>query len=1081
MDYEKFKKYEYKSPSYELVNRGERCTAEDSTHVKNRRYYYDPAQGSYVSKQGKKDAVSMLFCGDLLCQEKMIRRFRRADGSYDFSLCFEFVKPLFESADFVAGNLETPISHTAPYRGEIISHEGPYFCNAPVEYLEAVSGAGFDMLTTENNHTLDAGVRGLVETIENMDRFGFIHTGTFTKPEKKYVIVDVCGFKVGFTAFGVKYNAMVGNLTQEGQDVLLNSYSRKRAEELFREMKEKGAEYIVCFPHWGKEYTEVLAPVQKKMAAELTNIGYDLVVGAHSHVIQKFRFVNEKPVLFSLGNLMSHLNSGTVQEHEFTVMMNLNLSRDEEGNIVPEFKFVPCKILRNFMSIPYTVLPINEDLKLTREYVSKLKLALKTIRGRLGCKAERVDAKFPVSPEAKERFEEIRETFSDRAAVLVKQTADARTEKKEPGELPKKGLTDKFQRYHRTADALYKIYKDHAELAELERETEGVTLPGKVEDLPVLTVYGRPSGNNTTRLVYLGEPTVTVEKNAFRNFTAMESIRLFSNLETIGDNAFENCVSMTGIILPGSLKCLGDEVFLNCGKLLSVKIPPSVKTIGKNAFKGCPKVTIYCEEGSYADSYAKDHGIAVSYMPLSESAAASREVTEGAAEAVEIAEDTKPVRSKECAEPVRNVGSAGVVMGPMNGPEDKHPKPIIAACYYLGKPLPASAKCGHQPSYYIGKNTISGKLSAIKKLLGDRMSEVDSNELEKWFKRFRKAYKGQAKLEYTETDMAVYFADWLVHANPRGFSCTDYFVFEFYNKESAVRETFMGNDLVKGFRQRVYVACSNDSKYRHCFRLKSKFNQTFAKYVNRDWVDATTCTFEEFAAFLEKHEKFFVKPVGGTGGVGARVIRRDSDTPEKLFEICKTEELIVEELVKQHKDLAEFNASTLNTIRVNTLLCADGTPRITLTFARFGRSGSDADNFHAGGVGGIVDIDTGVMITDAINQHQLTVTQHPDSHKQFIGFQYPHWEDIKAAVCDAARSMPWVRHIGWDVAVTEKGTVELIEGNCRPNFDGLQSPDQIGRIFRYKKYIEEIEAMKGIKYHEVEPLVIDITGMETDQ
>lgn len=88
--------------------------------------------------------------------------------------------PILKSADLSIGNLETPISKTAPYRGEIITHEGPFFCNAPVEYLKAIKDAGFDMITTANNHTIDAGVCGLLETMNECRGAKLIQTGTFT-------------------------------------------------------------------------------------------------------------------------------------------------------------------------------------------------------------------------------------------------------------------------------------------------------------------------------------------------------------------------------------------------------------------------------------------------------------------------------------------------------------------------------------------------------------------------------------------------------------------------------------------------------------------------------------------------------------------------------------------------------------------------------------------------------------------------------------------------------------------------------------------------------------------------------------
>lgn len=408
-----------------------------------------------------------------------------------------------------------------------------------------------------------------------------------------------------------------------------------------------------------------------------------------------------------------------------------------------------------------------------------------------------------------------------------------------------------------------------------------------------------------------------------------------------------------------------------------------------------------------------------------------------------------------------------VTMGPMNAPFEDHPCTIIATCELLGTPLPYYAICKNQPSKYILGGVLTGKLSDIKKRLGSRMPLMDADELKKVRRLFRRKYKSQENLKFTKTDLTVYFCDWLLFARGRGFSYNDYFDFEFYNKEPEVRDTF----LSEGYRERLFKACAN-KEYRKIFAQKTLFNEKFSKYVKRDWLDARKCTFEEFQIFIEKHEEFFGKPIVGSSGIGARTIRRDEGSPENLYEMCKNNKLILEELIVQHDEIAEFNSSTLNTVRVNTLLCADGVPRIVLTVARFGRSGNCVDNFHNGGVGAIVDIETGKIITEAINRSHIRTKVHPDSKKEFLGFQYPEWDRIKKAVCEAALMIPEVRNVGWDVAVTKDGNIEFVEGNCKPSFDVLQSPDQLGRRFRYEPYLPDLEALKGIETEEIEPLVV---------
>ena len=411
--------------------------------------------------------------------------------------------------------------------------------------------------------------------------------------------------------------------------------------------------------------------------------------------------------------------------------------------------------------------------------------------------------------------------------------------------------------------------------------------------------------------------------------------------------------------------------------------------------------------------------------------------------------------------------SKNIKMGPMNGYYDKHPQTIIATCRLLGAPLPDNAICGKPPSKYIKKGTFTGTLENIKSVLGSNMPDIDEDELRRKFRMFKRKYKSQAILKYKSIDFTIYFCDWLLFARDRGFTHNCYFDYELYNKEWDVRDTFLN----EGYRIRVHNACSTKN-YRHYLLNKAHFNKKFAKFIKRDWIDASDCEFKEFCSFVEKHESFFAKPVKGTGGAGARIINRSDGSFEELYDICKTEELILEEIIRQHPTLEEFNDSTLNTVRVTTLLCADNVPRILLTVARFGRMGKSVDNFHGGGVGAIVDIDSGKIITEAINMAHERSPYHPDSKKEILGFQYPEWEKVKNAVCEAALMSPEMRNIGWDVAVTYNGDVEFVEGNGRPNYDVLQSPDQVGRRDRYVPYLQEIEKMKGIYVEELAPLNI---------
>lgn len=1044
-----FTSLEYKHPSFSA--RKERITIND-LHVDSPRFVADEDGVWHSVDTCKKDRVSILIGGDLLCQEDMIDSHKTSSGAYDFSTCFDFLKPLLNQSDLAIGNLETPVSETAPYRGEILSHEGPYYCNAPLEYLSALRNAGFDFLTTANNHTLDAGEKGLLDTVSNVRGLGFIQTGTFrNSEERKWAIVDICGFKVGFTAFATSYNSMEWNLKRKGRLSYLNTFSEARARKVHAEMVAAGAELTVCMPHWGAEYTDEMSLKQQRMADALVDAGYDVVAGSHAHVVQRYKRIAGIPVAYSMGNLLAARRPWRSIESQYSMLCKLDLYR-EGSKVRSSISFIPLKAIEGYHSIPLMTIPYSENADYDSDLLTRIADAPEHVLSALDCKESLIckDAAFtaPVLADIIGKVTALTVDDAKSDQDIAQQKID------QAAKIEAKRETDPERYIKHESGILFDVHDGIADAVEASFNSAVLNYPSEIDEIPVRSISNEPAPNDVVRIVYIKRGVGSIAPHAFEGFRKLEGVRLFNGLRSLGDAAFKDCVTMTGICLPETLESIGDACFSGCSRLRSIEIPPNVRHIGSDVFSGCDDLTIYCERGSFAYKYAVKNEFSYVTMPLTQETRAKRLASSAQSSSVE--------------QKVLKPGTPSVVMGPMNTGDDPHPITIRATCEILGCPLPDDAVVSKQPSAYLGSNRYAGLLSEVKALLGDRYPK-DLEDEDRSYRLFKSKFRAQRCVKYTNTDFTVYFCDWLLFARDRGFTHNCYFDYELYNKEPDIRDTFLN----EGFRIRVHKACAGKT-HREVLLDKAKFNEVFAKYVNRDWIDASTCSFDEFKAFVERHDRFFGKPVRGTGGQGAHVIKTDVCPLEDLYESCRDNQLICEDVVRQHPDLAKINASTLNTVRVNTLLCADGTPRIVLTVARFGRSGKAADNFHAGGVGAIVDIESGVIITEAINMGHERSPFHPDSGEQILGFRYPEWDKIKEAVCEAATMIPEMRNIGWDVSVTEDGKVEFIEGNGRPNYDVLQSPDQVGRRFRYEPYLSDIERMNGIEPREYEPLVVTL-------
>lgn len=331
-------------------------------------------------------------------------------------------------------------------------------------------------------------------------------------------------------------------------------------------------------------------------------------------------------------------------------------------------------------------------------------------------------------------------------------------------------------------------------------------------------------------------------------------------------------------------------------------------------------------------------------------------------------------------------------------------------------------------------------------------------EVRKYLRKFREKYDTQDCLAKSNVKLIEMLIDWYYLSDNYGFNYNDYFDYEIYNKKMIDYDKFLNSE----YRSIVYKIC-NDKNYTFYFRNKGEFNKKFSKYVNRDWIDGTSCTRDEFLKFVKKHPRFFSKPITGTGGYGAGILKYDGENLDKLLDIVRKNELICEEIVKQHKDMAAFCEDTLNTCRLYTLKKKDGDVIVTLANARFGRMGNEVDNFHSGGVSAGIDLETGKLCTDSINRAHLKFKKHPDSGITFKGYQIPLWDKAVEAVCEMAKDVPNIRHIGWDVAFTEDGNIELIEGNGWPNFDITQAVDQVGKKYRYHEHLLELDEKGVIK------------------
>ncbi|MDR0937772.1 MAG: CapA family protein [Mediterranea sp.] len=266
------------------------------------------AKGDSVSTPPttRADTLSLLFVGDLMQHQAQIDAARTPSGGYDYSPCFALVEDDVRRADWAVANLEVTLAGK-PYKGY------PAF-SAPDEFLAAIHEAGFDVLVTANNHSLDRGRKGLERTIQLLDSLRMPHAGTYasaTSRAARYpLLLEKKGIRVGL----LNYTYGTNGLAVSPPNVVNYIDTALIARDIAACQAMRPDVIIACM-HWGVEYQSNPSREQKRLADWLLEKGVDHIIGSHPHVAQPIEVRTDSLtrkkhlVVYSLGNYISNMSA----------------------------------------------------------------------------------------------------------------------------------------------------------------------------------------------------------------------------------------------------------------------------------------------------------------------------------------------------------------------------------------------------------------------------------------------------------------------------------------------------------------------------------------------------------------------------------------------------------------------------------------------------------------------------------------------------------------------------------------------------------------------------------------------------
>ena len=247
--------------------------------------------------------LSFVAVGDNLIHGAVYYDAMNTDGTYDFKPMYQYMKPYIENADVAFINQETIIGG----KKMGLSHY-PLF-NSPEELIEAISDTGFDLVNLASNHTMDKGEEAVLNALNFFDEYpDLVTAGANRSFEEQATLrtIQRADLTIGFMAYTAFTN---GLYPPSGKEYLVNTIQRNALIEAVSNAREN-CDILIVSMHFGTENSHIVNSYQKDYAALLNDLGVDVLIGTHPHVIQPMDLLvndngHQTLVMYSLGNFLS--------------------------------------------------------------------------------------------------------------------------------------------------------------------------------------------------------------------------------------------------------------------------------------------------------------------------------------------------------------------------------------------------------------------------------------------------------------------------------------------------------------------------------------------------------------------------------------------------------------------------------------------------------------------------------------------------------------------------------------------------------------------------------------------------------
>lgn len=277
-----------------------------------------------IKEDVKTTKISMLMVGDALLHGSVYRDAYK-NGKYDFSSQLELIEPIVKNYDLAFYNQETILGGT-----ELGLSDYPTF-NSPWEFGDNMLDIGFNIVNLATNHTMDRGEKAILKSCEywNQKKDSVLFAGSYCneKDRDEIKIFEKNGIK--YTMLSYTYGTN-GIKVPEGKEYLVNIYSDDKAKEDIEKVRDK-VDLLLISMHWGIEYQTEPTAEQKRQAEYLSDLGADIIIGTHPHIIEPVTYIDNTLVIYSLGNFISAQSTNNDYNTMVELMTTVDVVKETKG------------------------------------------------------------------------------------------------------------------------------------------------------------------------------------------------------------------------------------------------------------------------------------------------------------------------------------------------------------------------------------------------------------------------------------------------------------------------------------------------------------------------------------------------------------------------------------------------------------------------------------------------------------------------------------------------------------------------------------------------------------------------------